>query len=94
MTLGFTNDPQIDRILEWLLDYRMWAWGDQIEHIEGLTEGLIFGAALALHHPEWLQAFVQKACAAEDRDLEGLPDGHSWLEHCDVVDALVQERPL
>ena len=91
MKWSFTNDKQVDHVLDWLMDYRMYRTD---EEKEGLLEGLTLGAILAIRHPEYLHALAQLACAAEDIDLEDLPDGHSWLEHGDLVDLLVEKCPL
>lgn len=88
--VGLTTSKMVDQRLEWLADYRV-LYDDRIFAV---LEGLILGAALAIRHPEYLQAFVQAACAAQDEELEDLPDGHAWAEHLDVADALVEENPL
>lgn len=85
-----THDEWVNHVLAWTADYRMeidrdGCWRD------GLLEGLLLGAALALNHPEFLASLAVRACSSEDRDLEELPAGHSWQEHQDVVDVLVEE---
>lgn len=88
--MPMTYDERVNDALTWLCDYRMMPTAEQEE---GLFEGLLFGAALAIRHPEYLQALVQAACASEDRDLEDLPDGHAGGEKCSVVDLLVEQLP-
>ena len=89
--MPFIHDRQVESVISWLVDYRGY-WTTEQE--DGLLEGLILGALLAIRHPEYLHALAQLACAAEDVDLDDLPNGHAWLEHGDLVDFLVKECPL
>lgn len=90
MTDGWTHDEQVNRIIDWIVDYRLLPWEDG----GPLIDGMLITAALAATHPEYLQAFAQLACASEDADTPDLPRGHAWLEQCEVADYLTEQCPI